>query len=102
MLDLRKAVASVSDYILIMSANSQTHMEALEWFLSDSLEEIGVNPVHKDGTRSEHWKVLDYGGLLVHIFHQEYRAFYSLERLWEEAKEIHWQKKNIKPKNKKR
>ena len=92
LLDLRSAEGSISDFLLILTANSTVHMEALDEFILDTLDEIGIHPVHRDGARSEHWKVLDYGGFIVHVFHQDYRSFYSLERLWEEAKEIKWKK----------
>lgn len=96
LLDLRKAPSSISDFILILSANSQPHMEAIEQNLLETFDRMGLNPVHKDGARSEHWKVLDYGGLLVHIFHEKYRDFFCLERLYEEAKEIRWKQKRLK------
>ena len=50
-----------------------------------------LNSVHQDGIRGGPWAVLDYGGLMVHIFHEQTRQFYSLDRLWEDAKIMKWE-----------
>lgn len=90
LLDLRKTQAGLSDYLLVVSGNSQSHLRALQEHIESSLEGIGVRPLHKDGVGSDHWTVLDYGGFLIHLFHERSRETFSLERLWESAKEIAW------------
>lgn len=100
LLDLRKTPNTVSDFLLILSANSQVHLKTLRDAVEESLEKMNLRPVHSDGVRSEQWSVLDYGGLLVHIFHRDARKFYSLERQWESPKKITWEPKKaaLKPK----
>lgn len=90
LLDLRKSRSGVADYLLVLSANSQTHINALHDYIQDSLLEVGVSPLHREGRKENLWHVLDYGGLVVHIFHQQVRPMYALERLWEDAKPLPW------------
>ena len=90
-LDLRRARAGLSDYLLLMSANSHVHMRTLRDSIEESLEGYGLTPLHRDGLRESKWTALDYGGLMVHIFIDEARGFYSLERLWPEAKSVSWE-----------
>ncbi len=90
LLDIRRAQSGPSDYILIASANSTVHVKTLRDAVEETLEQLGVWPLHKEG-KGSHWMALDYGGLLVHIFLQETREFYSLERLWLEARQVIWE-----------
>ena len=89
-LDLRRARAVLSDFLLLMSANSHVHMRTLKDSIEESLEGYGLTPAHRDGRSNSQWTALDYGGLMVHIFLDEARGFYSLERLWPEAKSVSW------------
>jgi len=103
LLDLRKSPYGLTDYLLIMSATSNVHLRSLSDYVEDILEQEGLYVVHKDGKRSEHWTVLDFGGFIVHIFHEDVRREYSLERLWEDAKTVRWEaRKSGKAKTKKR
>ncbi len=101
LLDLRRVDSSITDYCLILSANSFAHIRGLREFIEESLESLGLSPVHCEGAKENYWVILDYGGLLVHIFHAEHRQFYSLERLWEKAKEVPWEPPLKKTKRKK-
>jgi len=78
----------LSDYFLICTGTSTTHVKAL----ADDLEfemknRHGVLPRGVEG-RATGWILLDYGTVLVHIFLQEQREYYNLERLWEDAEKI--------------
>jgi ribosome-associated protein len=97
LLDLRANPQGLGDYILMMNANSQVHLRTLRDAVEDSLEKAGLAPLHQEGAKSGQWIALDYGGLLIHIFHREARKFYSLERLWPEAKKVLWQRKSRAP-----
>ncbi|MBI2119098.1 MAG: ribosome silencing factor [Elusimicrobia bacterium] len=96
LLDLSKVQSAISDYSLVLSANSQTHLNALSEAIEERMEDNGLRAVHKDGAHGGHWLVLDYGGFVVHIFHEAVRKFYSLERLWENAKKVSWNSKSKK------
>ena len=103
LLDLRRMQQGLSDFLLILSANSRVHLRTLYDAIEETLGKMSLLPVHRDGLQSAQWCILDYGGFLVHVFHRDARAFYSLERLWESPKKIAWQEKGspIKPKHKK-
>ena len=88
LLDLRRAQSGLSDYLLLMNANSHVHMKTLRDSIEESLKGFGLGLGHFEGRSNSPWTALDYGGLMVHIFLKEARHFYALERLWPEAKRI--------------
>lgn len=73
----------ISDYFVVASAPNISHVQMLAQEVQMKLrEEEGVNPTRTEGEREGRWVVIDYGDVLVHIFHNEEREFYQLERLW--------------------
>ena len=73
----------ISDYFVVASAPSTTHVQTLSDEVQLKLNERhGEKPWRTEGEREGRWIVLDYGDVLVHLFHNEERAFYQLERLW--------------------
>ena len=72
----------VSDYFVIASASSSTLVVTLADELEAKTAEAGFPPLRIEGVREGRWAVLDFGDVLVHIFHNEEREFYQLERLW--------------------
>ena len=81
MIDL-KGKTEVADYYVVASGRSMTHTRALIDHVEDEMDKIGVAPVRREGVREGRWAVLDYGDVLVHIFNDETRLFYHLEKLW--------------------
>ncbi len=77
----------VADYFVICTANSNTHVRALADEVEYQLEEEGIKPDHIEG-RATGWVLLEYKGVVVHIFLEESRNYYNLERLWEDASKI--------------
>ena len=77
----------VADYFVICTANSNTHVRALADEVEYQLEEAGIKADHIEG-RATGWVLLEYHGVVVHIFLEESRNYYNLERLWEDAKKI--------------
>ena len=77
----------VADYFIIATANSNTHVRALADEVEYQLEEAGIPADHVEG-RATGWVLLEYKGVVVHIFLEEARNYYNLERLWEDAKKI--------------
>ena len=77
----------VADYFVICTANSNTHVRALADEVEYQLEEAGIKADHVEG-RATGWVLLEYHGVIVHIFMEEARNYYNLERLWEDAKKI--------------
>ncbi len=76
----------LADYFVIASGRSELQVEALYNELRDQMSKEGIYPRHLD--QSKRWVVLDYGDIIVHIFHHEERSFYNLERLWADARHI--------------
>lgn len=82
-------VTSIADHFLICTGSSNTHVKTL----CDSVEAAVVDQLqepllHREGHRGGTWVLLDFGCLVVHVFTNESREFYDLERLWNDAKEI--------------
>ncbi len=77
----------VADYFIIATANSNTHVRALADEVEYQLEEAGIMPDHIEG-RSTGWVLLEYAGVVVHVFLEESRNYYNLERLWEDGAKI--------------
>ena len=85
-------LSSLCDYVLIVTANSKPHLDAVEEEISKKLKEIGVYKLNRDGSESNLWRVSDYGGFLAHIMLQEARDFYALEKIFSFGKEIDYKK----------
>ena len=78
-------VSILADYFIICSGTSTTHIRTLADELEDKMKEAGYSLLHKEGYDSSRWVLLDYGDIVVHIFHEEDRNFYNLERLWSDG-----------------
>ncbi len=84
MLDMRGPL-SFTDYFVILSAESRRQMQGLLEDIDQALNEAGIALHHREGTTDGGWVLLDYGDLVVHVFGQEEREYYHLERLWAQA-----------------
>ena len=81
-------VTSLADHFLICTGTSSTHVKALCDSVEKTLDEAGEPALRREGHRSGTWVLLDYGCLVVHVFTEETRQFYDLERLWSDAKKV--------------
>ena len=81
-------VSSLADYFLICTGTSNTHVKTLCDFAEYTLEELGEKMLGREGHRGNTWELLDYGTLVIHVFTDEARKFYDLERLWADAESI--------------
>ncbi len=77
----------VADYFVLVTGNSNTHIRALGDEVEYQLEHAGLTPDHVEG-RATGWVVMEYAGVIVHIFTEESRTYYNLERLWEDAAKV--------------
>ena len=84
LLDMRE-ITLITDYFLICHGTSNVHIRALGQAVVEALKESGVKPLGVEGRQAARWVLLDYGDVIVHIFAEEEREFYSLERLWGDA-----------------
>jgi ribosome-associated protein len=80
-LDVQR-VSGIADYFLICSGRSTTHIKTIIEAIREELKAEGVRPRHAEGQPESGWVLLDYGDLVVHLFLEETRAYYALERLW--------------------
>ena len=81
-------ITVLADYFIICTANSTTHIKTLSDEVEKALEELGEPAIRSEGYRGGGWVLVDFGCLVVHLFTQETRDYYSLERLWSDAPEI--------------
>ena len=81
-------VSSLADYFLIYTGTSNTHVKTLCDYAEYTLEQLGEPMLGREGHRGNSWELLDYGSLVVHVFTEEAREFYSLERLWADAEQV--------------
>ena len=75
----------ITDAFLVCSAPNARQVKAIVDEIEDRLLRIGAKPVRREGERDGRWVLLDYSDVVVHVQHQEERAFYALERLWRDC-----------------
>ena len=80
-------VTIVADYFVIATDNSNTHVRALADEIEYQLEQENIHPDHVEG-RATGWVLMQYGGVVVHIFLEDSRQYYNLERLWDDAAKL--------------
>ena len=86
-IDLRKLENRITDYFVICQAQSTTQVSSIADSIDDIVrKEANDKPSHIEGLDNCFWVLLDYGSVVVHVFLEEYRSFYSLESLWADAK----------------
>ena len=78
----------LADYFVICTAASTTQIKTLADAAEAALEAAGETKLHREGYRSGSWVLLDFGCVVIHLFMDEARQFYNLERLWADAEEI--------------
>ena len=81
-------VSSLADYFLICTGTSNTHVKTLCDYAEFTLDNLGEPMLGREGHRGNAWELLDYGSVVVHVFTEEAREFYSLERLWADAEQV--------------
>ena len=75
----------LADYFVICNGTSSTHIKALVDEVDKQLSEAGEPPIRREGLRSDIWVLMDFGSVIVHVFMDEARKFYNLERLWSDS-----------------
>ena len=77
----------IADYMVFVTATSNTHVRALADEAQDKLSKLGVEPNHIEG-RATDWILLDYGDIIIHVFGRTSREFYALDRMWKDGESI--------------
>lgn len=87
MLDIEHLTV-LADYFVIASAKSSTQVKAMGEHVEEELSKMGLEPTRREGFSDARWIILDYGDVVVHVFNDEMRMFYCLERLWEDGNNL--------------
>ena len=81
-------VSVIADYFVIASASNQNQVQAMVDNADEMLGRAGYEAKQIEGTRNSSWILMDYGDVIVHVFDEENRLFYDLERIWRDGKEV--------------
>ena len=81
-------LTSIADYLVIGSAESDRQTRAIADSVADVLARVGERPLSLEGTTSGQWVLIDFGDVVAHVFRQDTRSHYALERLWSDAQQI--------------
>ena len=85
-------VISVTDFFVISSAVTSRQVRAIAEEVEEQLTILdGPKPVRVEGRDDHRWVLMDFGGFVVHVLDEEFRAFYDLERLWSDCPRVNWQ-----------
>ena len=79
---------TLADYFVICNGTSNTQVRALADAVEEALSRAGEEPHHIEGHRGNQWTLMDYSAVVIHIFTEEGREFYGLERLWSDAESV--------------
>ena len=86
-IDIRE-VSLIADYFVITSGSNLNQVQAIVDNVEEQLGRAGFEPKQIEGTRHSNWILMDYGDLIIHVFDEENRLFYDLERIWRDGKEL--------------
>ena len=78
-------MTSITDYFVIASGRNVQAVRSLAEDVEDKLAEVGVEPRRREGMHESRWIVQDYATVILHLFHPEERAYYNIERLWQDG-----------------
>lgn len=88
-LDLQK-ILSITDFFIICSGRNKKQTQAIADHLREKAKTLSISLLGQEGYKEGSWVLLDFGEMVVHVFHEETRGFYDLEFLWSEAPRIRW------------
>lgn len=90
-----KDLSSVTDYFVIGTGDSDIQVQAIALHVKEKMKEAGFIPLRMEGYNDAQWILLDFGDIVVHVFHREARTFYNLERLWGDAPRVDYLQSQI-------
>ena len=85
-----KSLTIICDYFLLMTAQNSRQTKAIADHFIEETKKIDYPPLRVEGHREGEWILIDFGGLIVHVFQEEQRKYYNLERLWGDAPRIEY------------
>jgi len=81
-------VSNLTDFFIVLSGNSTRQVKAISDYVVERLKKLGHKVWHTEGYQHALWVLLDYGDIVIHVFHTPTRKFYDLERLWADVAQI--------------
>ena len=81
-------ISVLADYFLIASGSNKNQVQAMVDNVQEELHKAGFVPKQVEGYNSANWILLDYGDIIIHVFDEENRLFYDLERIWRDGKSV--------------
>jgi len=87
-LELEKGSGAFTDYFVVCSGTNPRQVQAIADAVEERLEGLGMRPVHTEGYKQAEWVLLDYTDFVVHVFSENARQYYDLERLWKSATKV--------------
>ena len=81
-------ISTLAEYFLICTGTSNTHVKTLCDYAEYAMEQMEEPLIGREGHRGNSWELLDYGAVVIHVFTEEARDFYNLERLWADAEVV--------------
>lgn len=81
-------VADFTDYFIVCSGSNERQVQAIAEGVDRGVRELKVHPLHVEGLSNAQWVLLDFGDFLVHVFDEERRDYYALDRLWGDATDV--------------
>lgn len=81
-------ISVMADYFIIAGGSNENQVRALADNVDEQLRKIGLKPAHIEGYRNAGWILMDYEDIIVHVFNQNDRLFYDLERIWRDGKVV--------------
>ena len=83
-----EGISSLGDYFVVASASNTTQVKAIADEVEDEMTKLGLEPNRVEGRQSAQWILMDYYDVMVHVYLDEARSFYNLERLWSDAPQL--------------
>ena len=83
-IDIQK-ISVIADYFIVASANNTSQLQALQDIVDEKMYKNGYQTGHIEGNRDSTWILMDYEDIIVHLFSEEDRLFYNLERIWKDG-----------------
>ena len=83
-----EGISRLGDYFVVASASNTTQVKAIADEVEDEMTKLGLEPNRVEGRQSAQWILMDYYDVMVHVFLDEARSFYNLERLWSDAPQL--------------
>ncbi len=86
-IDIEK-ISTIADYFIIAGGTNRNQVQAMSDEVEERLGRAGIEPKHIEGYSGANWILLDYGDIVIHLFDEENRLFYDLERIWRDGKTV--------------